>query len=235
MKVDAPLVNPALPRSSTGLGQPSTSFAEVLASGRSAESIRSERAFGFGETGLLGAARFSTTSTARFTASTSGNVLPSFAPRHQTSEAWTVAGMHAPMPSVTKTSSPSSAGPGRPVAATPTNSLSASPQGIAELWSQTNSQPSSGQPAGRGGKAPFGAPLAPPRPDQRRRKLTVHGADDDIAVNIRLNEDEEVNGEYLLSRFYPICREFGVTLSAVQIFECKAESAFRGNGDKQCR
>jgi hypothetical protein len=235
MKVDAQLANPALQRSATGQGQPATSFAEVLASGRSAEGIRSERAFGFAETGILGAARFSDATGARTAAPTSGNAPPPLAQQSKASEAMPAPGKQSQISQTITTGRPTSTGRANSFAAASTATFAAMPQGATSGHPQPSFQASLKHPGRQLGKAQFLSPVAAPRPDARRRKLTLQGADDGISINIRLDKDEEAGGDYLLSRFYPICWEFGVTLNAVQLFGWDKESAFSMSGDKQCR
>jgi hypothetical protein len=235
MKVDAQLANLSSQRSATGLGQSAMSFAEVLASGRSAEGIRSERAFGFAETGILGAARFSAATGARAAAPASSNALQPVAQQSRASEAMPAPGKQSQISQARATGSPTSTGRANSFAAASTATFAAMPQGATSGPVQPRFQLSSTQLGPQAGKAQFHLPVAAPRPDARRRKLTLHGADDGISINIRLDKDEEANSDYLLSQFYPICWEFGVTLNAVQLFGWDKESAFSMSGDKQCR
>jgi hypothetical protein len=235
MKVDTQLANLAPQRSVTGQGQSAMSFAEVLASGRSAGGIRSERAFGFAETGILGAARFSSATGARAAAPVSGNVPPPLVQQRQEGEAKPAPTKQAQMLQARKTASSASIGRTSAAATVSTTMFPVLSQGLASGQLQPMLHASAKQPGQQASKAQFLLPVIPPRPGPRRRKLTLAGADDGISINIRLDKDEEAGSDYLLSKFYPICWEFGVTLNAVQLFGWDKESAFSMSGDKQCR
>jgi hypothetical protein len=235
MKVEAQLGNPLQQRSANGAGQSAISFAEVLASGRSANGIRAERAFGFAETGLLGAARFRSTSG-------SGNTLPppsnnqlSHAQQGQMSNARPTLGKQAQIQQSRATGRSASDGGVHKATAASTGVQTVLPKDAAFSQSTPSFQVSSKRLDRSASKAAFFYPVARPRPDERRRKLTLQGKDDGLCINIRLEKDEEAGGDYLLSRFYPICRQFGVTLNAVQLFGVDKESVFSMNGDKQCK
>jgi hypothetical protein len=235
MKVEGQLANIAQQRSMTANGHSATSFAEVLASGRSAEGIRSERAFGFSETGLLGAARFGATDGSGVAPPTRNNhqifsrqqrppsdTGPAFTERTQTLQPRT-------------TGISKSGGGTYNAAAVSTRALPTLSDGVALGQKVRDFDALAKHRDGPAGKAMFLSPVSRPRHEPRRRKLTIEGTDDGITINIRLEKGDETGIDYLVSQFYPICWQFGVTLNAVQLFGSSKDFAFSMGGDKQCK
>lgn len=208
------------------VGTATTSFATLLASGRSVVSIRSERAFGFSETGLLGATR-----------STNVNAAPnarprafeaSELPRAQSTQARSpndrksqpangpvVKGSSGPESAITdranvqpsaRGKSPSAASHGHPSKTDSRSNYSKSPQRSSLIINADRWLPA----------------------EKRQRRLLLSGSDDALSISIHEFSNEEHQESELFFVFSTVAQQFGMTLSFIRLqklgFNLKLES-----------
>lgn len=203
-----------------GFGSKSgASFAEMLASGYSVDAIRSQRAFGFAETGIMGAprpvSRPAPEPGAVKVASSPSTLAPGSAPATDTLSRTSI--RHTAFAPGIR------AGPSGGTVAARTGVLpNARPAAYSLAQPMQSRQVPSGSVAGL-----YGTIAANPhfrdianasKRNFRRRQLTLTKAPDGIAVDIRLDGGEEVDETRLFTMFLPICWQFGVTLTSVRLF-----------------
>jgi hypothetical protein len=235
MRVDLQSANSVSQKNAATRLPSNMSFSEVLASGRTVGGIRRERALGFAETGLLGAARIFRNTTIN-SASRALNLSPQIMPSSDEPR------VTRPLQHSLGVSSKSQAILDlRPSAQFP-NILGTSTFRFQNL-SIGMADPSSVRifPSLQThinlpkGKAVYPAVFNRLRCDFRRRQLMVVGEDDGIVIYIGFDQIGETSKMDLMSRFQPICLKFSVTLKTIQLFNIVCKQTHRHDGVMPCR
>lgn len=236
MKVEGHGGSVAYSKSGATRSTSGVSFAEVLASGRSVDTIRGERAFGFAETGILGASRRANS----LEAGRASEARPTFArlplltqERRSGRRVFDFLGQR-PSPLIAKGSSSSPQTFGQ-IITERANRLANGPFQLQakNFWPQFHSVSSARSTI-------IGLPLREAiahkrKPDFRRGKLSLMGSTQGLSIGVRLGNGEQVEEEDLYTKFYATCWQFGVTLEAIQLFVEFPESNFHSHESVRCK
>jgi hypothetical protein len=204
-------------------GRSGLSFAQLLASGHSVGSIRNERAFGFSETGIMGAGRFSSQAEKPAVSNrilqTGQDVRELIAAKANTAAA-------------TFKSSPSESAFSKGVGAKGITGVGkmAAPQSLVMAQSSQSTHNasialprpsrSSLSQALINGPQQMAAYCATRRQKSNRNdlELSIIEENHSISINVRHGGDDQGDEDALFSEFYTICWQFGVTLKTVTLF-----------------
>lgn len=192
------------------------SFASLLASGRNADSIRSERAFGFSETGLFGAERSSKGGSGRNASSDRGNVLVDASPKPALMETSVGSGPQSRVAALS--ASPARSGTIAPPAYTGPSSMTVVrflPQNAArpDIGSRSKADPLAKLPFDG---ANFTINTALLR-EQRKRQLAISGPDDALCVTVAAFGTQDCEQDGLFSTFFSTALQYGMTLGSVRL------------------
>lgn len=208
------------------VGAATTSFATLLASGRSVSSIRSERAFGFSETGLLGATR-----------STDVKGSPSVRPRaFEASELPKTQSSQAR--SFNDSKQQSAAGRVAVASVGPELATTDRAHALTDTRGKTPLAANYGQPSRTDSRPHNSKALQRSSPiinaDRRfpaekwQRRLSLAGPDDALSISIHEFSNEEHQESELFFIFSTVAQQFGMTLSFIRLkkfgFNLKLES-----------
>lgn len=214
MKIADRSVHPITAAVSKAVTRGSDSFATVLASGRSVQSIRNERAFGFSETGILGAPRkLPGESSAQYSSMNRAQKIDLQASA-QAKTMYSATSSKVTTPRMRDAVS----------SQTPTLPDQASmPQSKAKIFRQNIGpvefapiQRDEAPTRDRTGAAPLLAKHCGARPE-RKRVLAVYGPDDALCINVDGIDTKNQNLEELLEAFVLASMEFNMTLRTVSV------------------
>lgn len=208
-----------LPTSSTG------SFAALLASGRSVNQIRSERAFAFSETGLFGATRLSKQLNATPAGSVAGPVRAATSLRPAQAETGTVSRVR--LDSIGLQSNSVQAGTSRPLLL---NGLRFDATKVA-THNSISFKTVSYCNTNRNMSLPIEGPQCPKNirhlVEQRKRYLAISGSDDALCVSISEFVVNCCEQNDLYVAFFSTVHQFGMNLESVRL--CNFDKHLLGN------
>lgn len=224
MKVGATIGQILAPANQRSVAAGSTSFAELLASGRSVSSIRSQRAFGFSETGLLGALRpVESAGTAR---AQQAIEAPQDFVRQPTDSGRIVDRSEA----ISRFNRPAILAGQSKVVPAEVVRFSGNVETQTPSMIQVGQSRNVGKPANYLGIPISGTPTSPAERKQmaekRKRLLTLSGPDDGLIISIREFDDDENQDVGLFFAFFAISSQFGMTLSAIRFNKSKFDLNF---------
>ncbi len=194
----------------------STSFAQLLASGQSVRGIRSERAFGFSETGIFGASRFSEPAKNVPTAAAGKDPI-SKEPAHLAQDAISssVGGKRNAGINTTLNSAQllSPAHPSQPVLGQ-SNSLriSSVAKPVQAKFEMTFAAVQKLATA-----TPLQAAVRWKQAVKRRAELTLSGADDALRITIDQSDIETEEAAALNASFFFVAQQYGMILQSVRL------------------
>jgi hypothetical protein len=212
MRVDAHSGHTVIGQGGASQGRPATSFAQILAAGQSIEAIRSERAFGFNETGMMGAARQMPTRSAGLQKSFTGH-QPLNDKANNSLAKLLVRNHNSP---VTAKIIEAGADAGIGQVTTPELIADDSPILLRDAKLNVANQPHRINAKMGVSIANTQATAMRMKRDYMQGKLALSGPDDGITISLVDDSINQNNYDSFFANFYQICQQFGVTLKVVR-------------------